>query len=461
MAAEEVVSCFDFEPEATTEQRAKLEEQDLAASDSGRRAGKTPGPIEASQEGFAPACVKQEPEGGRQGCWEAQWQRFLKPLWPYRETAADSTKMASSDPSAWPPFREDEEEEDDAEIPALVVEKRAYWKEKNPSVKTKGFDWILPVKIQHFVSQNHNKGESSENQHRIDTIDEEIDMALEPFKEESDGEGSSDSWQRVILGEIKQEEEEDDDRDAAALEESGSRDWPVAGASLEEEEVISVALGACSTALYALGEEMAAEDAGGVPALGFQIQAELEKGMKEEQMHPTGLKTGPSSPASDWAGETERREGPSQPEEMKPEPEERLKQCWEAQWQHFLKDMESSQLEGGSSQLLPSLGRAGAFLPHLGQSEHSRGKKLAHFLSGTDLSLQREKAWERCSFVPFHGIKGGLRRPQNPLGLFIHSAQGYSHLTAGGFLGSLVEESPPSPFAIPPPLKKELKISPG
>nr|XP_020633705.1 uncharacterized protein LOC110070371 [Pogona vitticeps] len=138
-----------------------------------------------------------------------------------------------------------------------------------------------------------------------------------------------------------------------------------------------------------LSLKMAAEDAGSVPALGFQIQAELEKGMKDEQMDPAGLKTGPSSPPSDWAGDAEKREGPSQSEEMKREPEERLKQCWEAQWQHFLKDMESTQLERGSSPLPPSLGRAGAFLPHLGQSEHSRGKKLAHFLSGLSKKAQQ------------------------------------------------------------------------
>uniref|UniRef100_A0A6J0SBQ5 Zinc finger and SCAN domain-containing protein 2-like n=1 Tax=Pogona vitticeps TaxID=103695 RepID=A0A6J0SBQ5_9SAUR len=95
-------------------------------------------------------------------------------LWPFRETSADSTKMAPSDSSAWPLFRENKEEHS-VEIPALAEEERPFWKEKNLSVKTKGVDWILPVKIEQTLSQNPDKGESSEKEQKTNTINEEIE----------------------------------------------------------------------------------------------------------------------------------------------------------------------------------------------------------------------------------------------------------------------------------------------
>ncbi|XP_078242946.1 uncharacterized protein LOC110070369 [Pogona vitticeps] len=95
-------------------------------------------------------------------------------LWPFRETSADSTKMAPSDSSAWPHFRENKEE-DSVEIPALAEEERPFWKEKNLSVKTKGVDWILPVKIEQTLSQNPDKGGSSEKEQKTNTINEEIE----------------------------------------------------------------------------------------------------------------------------------------------------------------------------------------------------------------------------------------------------------------------------------------------
>ncbi|KAH0630546.1 hypothetical protein JD844_013707 [Phrynosoma platyrhinos] len=133
---------------------------------------------------------------------------------------------------------------------------------------------------------------------------------------------------------------------------------------------------------HSLAKKMAAMEDGKESSQGLQVQAGLEKVTKMEQTALSGSDLG-RSPSSTILGEgAVEREGSNELGEMKPEPEERLQQCWEAQWQHFLKDVEATESEGDGSQVLASLGHAKAFLSHLGHSSQHGGKTLAHFLPG-------------------------------------------------------------------------------
>ncbi|XP_061476131.1 zinc finger and SCAN domain-containing protein 31-like [Rhineura floridana] len=131
---------------------------------------------------------------------------------------------------------------------------------------------------------------------------------------------------------------------------------------------------------------MAAED-GEVAALGLHLCAVLEKGMKMEELEP--VEPGRNSPPAVWAGSLGER--PKKSEGVKGETEEGLQQRWDAQWQHFLKAVESTQSEGRTS----STGDSESFLPSLeGVADHrqERGGKRWAQRTGSNDQLARHEA---------------------------------------------------------------------
>ncbi|XP_053146054.1 zinc finger protein ZFP2-like [Hemicordylus capensis] len=138
---------------------------------------------------------------------------------------------------------------------------------------------------------------------------------------------------------------------------------------------------------------MATED-GDASALGLPCPAVLEKKMKAEELHLSGLEPRKGEENCPLAIQAGLAEGPGRRtvlEEVDEEPEGGLKHCWEAQWHQFLRTVEAAPSEGGGLQEVAPVEDARGFLHHFERAADPRhgGENPAQFPP----SLSTEARW--------------------------------------------------------------------
>ncbi|KAL8213288.1 UNVERIFIED_CONTAM: hypothetical protein K2H54_062045 [Gekko kuhli] len=345
-----------------TEPRMKMEMQGLMDSECGKDAGKGshvihPGSMEESWEGAIPEHIKREPEAGPHEHWEAQWQQFLKTVQTPQSGQGD-TQLPGLTPRDDSPG----EEVSDTGVP-LPGEKETR---------------LLP-------------SIGGETEHPVNSflVKEQVDS--QKVKEETQAEGDA-NWDserrcfrqfcyqeaegpREVSWQLKEEGEDFPEAEGAPLE---SCEWPLFREIKQEEDGATTMLGderafwkekhkfalwkpsLSITELVRIHpikansghrrkvvvEQTDASD------FGLRLVSALDPGVKMEEQDLTGPEPGKDAdrgPHITQSGSMKEFVDVVASSRMEQESEIGLHERWEAQWQQFLKTVQSPQPRQGDT----------------------------------------------------------------------------------------------------------------